>query len=188
MNTKSNQRYQETDKKIQQVFLQLLQEKDLSHTTVQDICKGCGINRSTFYAHYTDVYDLLSKMEHSVGMDIFESFQGSDASPEHFLSPSIFTNIIQHIGNHQAFYRAYLESWEQTSIPQRFNDLFQTVFKPFAIKLNITSEAHARYYFTFFQTGFLFVIKQWLDTGCKETPEELAQILWDSIPHILLKD
>ena len=40
MNTKSNQRYQETDKKIQQVFLQLLQEKDLSHTTVQDICKG----------------------------------------------------------------------------------------------------------------------------------------------------
>ena len=75
MNTKSNQRYQETDKKIQQVFLQLLQEKDLSHTTVQDICKGCGINRSTFYAHYTDVYDLLSKMEHSVGMDIFESFR-----------------------------------------------------------------------------------------------------------------
>lgn len=184
MNTKSNQRYQETDQKIQQVFLELLQQKDLSHTTVQDICKKCGINRSTFYAHYTDIYDLLSKMEHSVGIDIFESFQGTDASPEHFLSPSIFATIIRHIGNHQAFYRAYLEGCGQTAIQKGFNDLFQSVIKPFFSKLNFTSEAHARYHFTFFQSGFLSVVKQWLDAGCLETPEELAQILWDSIPHI----
>lgn len=186
MNTKSNQRYQETDKKIQQVFLQLLQEKDLSRTTVQDICKGCGINRSTFYAHYTDIYDLLSKMEHSVGLDIFEAFQGTDASPEHFLSPSIFATIIRHIGAHQVFYRAYLEGCGQTSIQKGFNELFESVIKPWFLKLNVASETRAKYHFIFFKTGFLSVIKQWLDTGCIESPEELAQILWDSIPHTLL--
>ena len=185
MNVKSNQRFQETDKKIRQVFLQLMSEKDLSHTTVQDICKGCNINRSTFYAHYTDIFDLLSKIETSIRMDMYDSFHDTDASPENFLDPEYFEIIISHIGKHRNFYRAYLDGCGKNAIEDGFFQLREYVFKPYLLKLGVTSEAQINYHFTFFNSGFVAVVKQWLYSGCIETPRELALILWDSFVTIL---
>lgn len=188
MNTKSNQRFQETDKKIRQVFLQLLSEKDLSHTTVQDICKGCNINRSTFYAHYIDIYDLLSQMESSIRMEMYGSFQGTTASPEHFLSPEYFEIILSHMKKHCTFYRAYLESFGKPTIEDGLLKIKEYILRPYFIKLGIHSEARLTYHFTFFCFGFIAVVKQWLNNGCQESPQELSQILWDSLAPIPMND
>ncbi|MBO5473038.1 MAG: TetR family transcriptional regulator [Lachnospiraceae bacterium] len=31
--------------------------------TVKKLCEKAEVNRSTFYAHFTDIYDMLDKME-----------------------------------------------------------------------------------------------------------------------------
>lgn len=50
-----------TEKAIQQVFLELLNERPLSKITIRDITDRCGINRNTFYYHYQDILDLLEE-------------------------------------------------------------------------------------------------------------------------------
>jgi AcrR family transcriptional regulator len=40
-------------------FISLVSEKDLNHITVRDITEKATINRATFYAHFTDKFDLL---------------------------------------------------------------------------------------------------------------------------------
>lgn len=47
---------------IEEAMLLLLQEKEFSKVTVQDICQAALVSRSTFYAHYLDKYDLLEKI------------------------------------------------------------------------------------------------------------------------------
>lgn len=47
-----------TRKNIEKVFLSLLMEKDFHKVTIQDILDRALINRSTFYKHYTDKYQL----------------------------------------------------------------------------------------------------------------------------------
>jgi len=47
-----------TRKNIENVFLSLLTEKDFHKITIQDILDRALINRSTFYKHYTDKYQL----------------------------------------------------------------------------------------------------------------------------------
>lgn len=47
---------------IEGAMLLLLQEKDFSKITIQDICREALVSRSTFYAHYLDKYDLLEKI------------------------------------------------------------------------------------------------------------------------------
>lgn len=47
-----------TRKNIEVSFIYLLREKDFGKITVQDILDKALINRSTFYTHYTDKYQL----------------------------------------------------------------------------------------------------------------------------------
>ena len=51
---------------IRQAFMELLREKRLEKITVTDIVNRADINRSTFYAHYTDVKALIEEIQHEV--------------------------------------------------------------------------------------------------------------------------
>ena len=66
-------RVQKTRNNIHQVFFKLLKEKPISRITVSEICQQCQINRSTFYKHYADPYDLLENrriLSHTFGKRI----------------------------------------------------------------------------------------------------------------------
>ncbi len=56
-------RIRSTKGRVQEIFLQHLREKPASRISVTQICKEAGINRTTFYKHYLDVFDLLDKTE-----------------------------------------------------------------------------------------------------------------------------
>ncbi len=48
---------------LNESFLKHLVEKPLYRITVTEICEDADINRSTYYAHFTDPYDQLKKIE-----------------------------------------------------------------------------------------------------------------------------
>ena len=50
-----------TKKAISFTLKELLLEKPLSKITVNDITERCDINRQTFYYHFDNIYDLMSK-------------------------------------------------------------------------------------------------------------------------------
>ncbi|MBO4410927.1 MAG: TetR/AcrR family transcriptional regulator, partial [Lachnospiraceae bacterium] len=60
---KHSKRWIETDERLQRITLELINVSDVDHVSVQAVCKHANINRSTFYEHYADVYDLLDKLE-----------------------------------------------------------------------------------------------------------------------------
>ncbi|EKQ58003.1 TetR family transcriptional regulator, partial [Clostridium sp. Maddingley MBC34-26] len=51
-----------TKKYIEVSFIDLLSQKDFNKITVQDILDRALINRSTFYKHYTDKYQLAETL------------------------------------------------------------------------------------------------------------------------------
>lgn len=48
---------------IKTTLAELLMENELSHVTVTNLCSMADINRSTFYSHYLDIYDVMEDME-----------------------------------------------------------------------------------------------------------------------------
>ena len=47
-----------TERAIKNAFTLLRSKKELEKITVKELCEEACINKSTFYAHYRDIYDL----------------------------------------------------------------------------------------------------------------------------------
>lgn len=56
-------RIEKTEKAIKNAFIELRAKKPLEKVTVTELCRLACINKSTFYAHYEDVYDLSDALE-----------------------------------------------------------------------------------------------------------------------------
>lgn len=65
-----DKRIERTQAAIEGAFLKLLNEKSIGKITVCEVTSLAGVNRSTFYAHYHDVYDLKRKIMTQVKGDL----------------------------------------------------------------------------------------------------------------------
>lgn len=77
MNTPNNRRSLATEECLNNTLMALLKDKELADISVTELCEAADIDRSTFYAHYEDVFALgnacatdiekrLSEVSHSV--------------------------------------------------------------------------------------------------------------------------
>ena len=60
---------------IRKAFTALLRQKPIQKISVKELCAAAGIHRGTFYTHYTDIYDLLRKMEEEMLHDLQQALQ-----------------------------------------------------------------------------------------------------------------
>ena len=58
-----DRRVRKSQAAIRHAFIDLLHKYELEQITVQQISDLADVNRSTFYTHYIDKYDLLEKLE-----------------------------------------------------------------------------------------------------------------------------
>lgn len=61
-----NRRSRMTKMLFQTSLMELMAEKSIHKITIQDICDGADLNRSTFYLHYTNQYHLLADVENKI--------------------------------------------------------------------------------------------------------------------------
>lgn len=170
MNTKNNKRYKAGNEKIETAFLSSLYTKDYGDITISEICKRAEINRSTFYAHYDDINDLIIKIESKFANSLtmifdFGKRQNNDA----------FVEMFKFIKDNKYFYKAFL------NIP--YTTLAETTSKSKVLsnikELNIVKAKDIELFYraNFFGAGIKEICKIWLDRDCKESPQEIANML-----------
>ncbi len=165
MNTKNNKRRRDSVEKIEKAFIERLQEHGIKKITVSDLCHMTGLNRSTFYANFLDVYDLAEKVKEKLEQDFSEVFRNFDYHSDHSGALKMF----EHIKENQLFYRTYFKLCYDADHQVTIYDQ-ERAEKDFGGK-------HIQYHIEFFRSGFNAIVKMWLAGGCKETPEEMADII-----------
>lgn len=81
-------RVRRSKQKITESFIKLRIKKPLERITVAELCRNAEINKSTFYAHYHDIYDLSDQVEASVIGEIVSSLTHPGDIVE---NPTLFT-------------------------------------------------------------------------------------------------
>jgi len=161
MNVKNNKRRRESIEKIEKAFVEMLQSKQLNQISVTDICKETGLNRSTFYANFIDVYDLADKLREKLESDFDAQFRDREDNDA--------VKMFRHIYENQLFYKTYFKLG--------YDEQHATYVIDSARAQSDFSGKHIKYHIEFFRNGINAIIKMWLAEGCRETPEEMAEIL-----------
>ena len=184
MNTKNNQRYQDTEKLIQDTLLSLAQEKEIHKVTVRAICEAAHINRSSFYLHYLDIHDLIDKMGRKMMREVGEMMESHGNVIDFFLAPDSMAKMIGYVKEHQTFFDIYLTHYT-TEASESFSLLWEYAAKPYMLeRCSTIDEDEMWYHFSFFKAGFISVLSQWLHRDCPETPERLAEIILRNRPTV----
>lgn len=167
MNIPNNKRKKESQEKIEKIFIELIQTREINEISVSDICKLAGLNRSTFYANYVDVYDLADKIRLRMINEFFNLYAVEVTSKEHSYD---FLKLFRHIRDNQIFYNTYFKLGFDIladGIPIEDKEIIRWYGK----------SINPEYHIEFFKAGLNAVIKKWLKGGCKESPEEINDVL-----------
>ena len=152
--------------RIEKVFVELLQTKELDEIRVSDICKRAGLNRTTFYANYTDIYGLADAIRNKLENEVTDLYE--DEITKRFNSND-YLKLFRHIKDNQIFYQTY------------FKLGYDNEYKVIAYYVNLAREhfhnQFVEYHMEFFKAGITQIIKLWLKNGCRESPEDMVEIL-----------
>ena len=166
MNTKNNRRRRASMERIESAFINLLQTRELNQITVSDICKQCGLNRSTFYANYADIYQLADRVREHLEAEVNQLYEAETAQG---FNSNDFLKLFRHIRENQLFYRTYFKLGYDHQYQIKLYDYHQAQ--------RHFGNRHIAYHIEFFRNGFNAIVKMWLANGCQETPEEMEEIL-----------
>lgn len=163
MNVKNNKRRKESRAKIEAVFLDLIQEKELNQISVSEICKKSGLNRTTFYANYVDIYDLADTIRKTLEENYFYNYFEPNQNHDFFLK------LFHHIKENQLLYKTYFKLG--------YDNNYKIIGYSKELALKHFNNKFIEYHCEFFRSGITAIIKMWLNNGCKETPEEICEII-----------
>lgn len=97
-------RVRRTQELIRDAFVALIVEQGFDNVTVQAIAARAGINRATFYRHYSDKFDLADRLTDVLFADVITQISGSAE-----VDPMANVRFLfEHVAHYATFYRAML--------------------------------------------------------------------------------
>ena len=166
MNTANNRRRRETLETIKKTFVEMIQDQELDRISISHLCKKAGINRTTFYSCYDGLHDIADSIRRELEDNMAEMYRDEI---ENRKSRNDYLKLFRHIKDNQSLYRTY------------FKLGYDTQLKDFGYDANAAAEyfdnKFIRYHSEFFRAGITRIIRMWLEGGCKESPEDMMEII-----------
>ena len=184
---KSESKYFNTAKRMDEAFLELLAVKDFEYITVKEICGTAVVNRSTFYLHYETIADLLSECVEYINGQFLEYMQkDSEMFVEkiekcsleelYLLTPEYLIPYLNYIRDNKKLFLTATQNAAVLQLENTYSRMFRHIFEPIMDRFNIPE--HDRHYIlAFYIKGIMAVIGEWLKCNCEDPVEYIADII-----------
>jgi AcrR family transcriptional regulator len=185
MNTSDKDiRFYRTKDRIITAMIELLKIKSFDQVTVKDICEKATISRSGFYLHYIDKYDLVEKYQLEFMTYVNQLIE--DSSPKKLSLEETMIKLLYFFKDEGQLLGLLISNKGSVEIQDQVKRILQqNALKNVIPHLNLPlkNEMEKHYLVTFFSNAMLGLLQEWINTGQKEKPEELVQILNKFIPY-----
>ncbi len=94
-----------TRRLFRQALTELLRQKPLQSITVKELCQKAGVNRGTFYSHYTDIFALMEQIESEVSRELSDTLEDFTSRNPQSSPFSVYTSILQFFRRFQIYAR-----------------------------------------------------------------------------------
>lgn len=151
-----------TERALEHSLRKLLAAKPIDRITIGDLTEDCGISRSTFYYHYSDIYELVEDTALREFSEALGSARTHDSWPEGLRNimrgmdadRAFITNVYDSIDREKL--RGVLSAWAE--------ELLYGVVCEESAGLEVT-DVQRRTVAHLYQFVFVGVMLDWLDSG-----------------------
>ena len=181
---KSEAKFQNTAVKMNRALLALLERKEFKDISIKDICEQAGVNRSTFYAHYDNTYDLLQETHAGLIIGFFDELDSSlkvdinklDADELIFASPQYIVPYLRFIKEHKWIFKVYNNS-NAFSTGATDQLLIDNIMVPIYAKNGVTDKTVVTYMSKYFLSGVTAITTEWVNRDCVDDILFICEII-----------
>lgn len=197
---KTDRRSRKTRAALAEALIELLEQKPLSSISVSELTRRADVNRTTFYAHYQDVFDMFNQLKREF-CDICGELV--DAHAEEIASDvyaPLLHDILEYFSANKGVFRVVLGDNADGSL---FQEIIATVHarclaaaKPFeraeraeeTVRQAITThredaEMLCEMQFDYIAGGVINAMRRWIENDCKQSVDLMTEALDSLIAH-----
>ncbi len=188
---KNESKYFNTATKMDEALITLLEKKDFEYITIKEICDTAGVNRSTFYLHYENTYDLLQETTRYIldkhfayysvdTQSLTNDFGNCEAKELMFITAEYLTPYLRFIKENQRIFKVSIKQFHSMNMDEVYNRMFVHIFNPILERFRVP-EKERSYVMKFYLTGVFSVVMEWLDKNCSDEMETIIKVITDCV-------
>jgi AcrR family transcriptional regulator len=180
MKKKTDRRVKYTKALLKEALVDLLKKQHISKISVKALCEAADVNRSTFYAHYIDQFDLLRQVEDEV-INNLKSYLEQYVDDRMPITEQNLKGILEYAKANADLFTVLLGENCDHAFHKDLMNLVELV--PFQYN---APESKKKYILNFAVTGCVSILHRWLIEGTVESPGEMAELVLKIIYRGLL--
>ncbi|MEA4921161.1 MAG: TetR-like C-terminal domain-containing protein [Clostridiaceae bacterium] len=174
---KIDRRVKYTKSLLKDSLIKLMQTNPISKISVKMLCEDADINRSTFYSHFDDQYDLLRWIEHGVIADFNAYINEHMLRRETKTTILILKQLLDYAAEDIDLFKVLLSNNGDTEFHEDLMSLVQgKLISDLRAEKNL-SERSAEYLKIFVLATALQIVQKWLQDGMIESNQEIAELI-----------
>lgn len=182
---KNDLRVIKTNKALFNALLELMKDKTFEEIKISDICSKALINRSTFYQHYSDKYELLVSLIDELKQNLFKALKENENeinTKKYFMK--MLEILINHIDEKRDIYSSILISnqngiFMDILLDVANKDINERIKDKGNIDANIPSDIITKFYLG----AIISIGIEWLKNNNKYAKDELLNYFDILIPE-----
>lgn len=175
-----------TRNNLYQTLISLMSDKPFEEIKVSDICEKALVNRSTFYSHYSDKYELLSSLIDTLKDSLEKELEKNTSmlnTKEYYLE--MISLFLDHVEEKKNIYAAIGKTNKNGILMDMIYDTFKKEIIEGMNKLDKRVQIPNNFVATFYLGAVFSVGTEWMLNNFKYTKKEMLHYLDILIPDDL---
>lgn len=186
-----DRRVKRTKKMLIDGLTELMMQKSAKEISVRELADLVDINRGTFYLHYKDVFDMVEKIQ----QELFDAFyQRLEKYTPELIGANplpMIVDLFEYIAENPDIFLVMLGPNGDMAFVERMKQLIkEKCLRDWPEVFQLRTTDSFEYFYAFIVNGSIGLVHNWLLTGRKESPTEMAQLVSSMVVtgiHILKK-
>ena len=185
-----DRRVRKSKEALKNSLIELMREKSVNNITVKELVTRADLNRSTFYNYYSDIPDMLSKLEDELYNEFLYTLEAHIPKKEKVVDVSkgghkFIEDMCSVIKNNYEFCKCIFSKNGDLNFLFKLEEMIENHLKNQLREIFDGKIDHLTYVYSFFKSGYIGILKEWMKGGCVEASEEIANITYDVIKSII---
>jgi AcrR family transcriptional regulator len=181
---KTDRRVRKTKALLRSGLAKLLESKSINEITVKELVDLVDINRSTFYLHYTDIYNMLEEIERNIISEVKRVIAAHPAEGSENTFPfieDIFTILL----DNKEICRALMGPNGDISFIHEIESIIAEYSIQALKPMFPNAIEDVEYSFSFCLNGCLGLVKTWLLKDNNDSPQHMAELTYSMVTNAL---